>query len=502
MKIENDLRLGWNRLRQHLDIGQRSTPGATVQAAASAQAPALSELFPRLARYRLLIVTGLALFLVWEVVTRGVAAYLAEDNPEAALWLRSTQPTALTKLADERLNPKPKAEQNELSQQAGQETSSADKPVTQGTDVAQERSAEQAFPGSIADTTKDLDEIKAWAVLALRNDPLNARALRILGQLAQRTDQKQADALMQAAAERSLHESFAVYSTMLKSYREADYRATLRYADILLRTRNLARPYVMPIVAKLAETPEASDQLKALLAKNPPWRPQFFNYLPRGVSDARTPLDIFLSLRDTSTPPTSTDLRSYLDFLIQHGFHDLAYYAWLQFLPPEQLSKVGRLFNGNFQTAPSGLPFDWVFTGGNGVTLQVAERPDEEGDNALLMEFGPGRVEFGGVTQLVLLPPGSYQLKGKYKSDLVSQRGLQWRVLCGSKSLGESRPVTGTEPAWEDFVVSFTVPEDCPAQKIKLALDARSASETFVSGSIWYDDLSITRAPEAEQTLQ
>ena len=62
--------------------------------------------------------------------------------------------------------------------------------------------------------------------------------------------------------------------------------------------------------------------------------------------------------------------------------------------------------------------------------------------------------------------------------------------------------MTGTEPAWEDFVVSFTVPEDCPAQKIKLALDARSASETFVSGSIWYDDLSITRAPEADPPPQ
>ena len=47
----------------------------------------------------------------------------------------------------------------------------------------------------------------------------------------------------------------------------------------------------------------------------------------------------------------------------------------------------------------------------------------------LLIEFGPGRVDFGsGLSELVLLPPGAYKLEGKYKSDLVSQRGLQWSV--------------------------------------------------------------------------
>ena len=482
-----------NQPAQQLEGRPRNTGATTAQSAASAAAPTLNQLFPRLARYRPLIITGVALFLVWEVVTRGLAAYLAEVNPQAALWLRSTQPIALAKLADETLNPK-QAESDSTSQRTGQDGSSAEKPTPQNADPAEGRSADETSTRSPAPVAADLDQIKAWATLALRNDPLNTRALRVLGQVAHRSsDPLRADALMQAAAERSLHESRAIFWTMRKKYREADYETALHYADILLRTRQLVHPYVLPMLAKLTETPGASDQLKQLLAKNPPWRPQFFAYLPRGISDARTPLDIFLSLKDTATPPSSTDLQPYLDFLIQHGFQDLAYYAWLQFLSPEQLSKVGHLFNGNFQTAPSGLPFDWTFKGGNAVTLQIAERLDQEGDNALLIEFGPGRVEFGGVSQLVVLAPGRYQLHGKHKSDLVSQRGLQWRILCGSTSLGESRPVMGTEPSWEEFEVSFTVPEDCPAQTIKLALDARSASETFVSGSIWYDDLGISR---------
>ena len=133
-----------------------------------------------------------------------------------------------------------------------------------------------------------------------------------------------------------------------------------------------------------------------------------------------------------------------------------------------------------------------MFRGGHGVTIQLSERPDHPGDNALLIEFGPGRVDFGGVTQMVLLPAGDYHLSGKYKSELVSQRGMVWRVSCGSKMVGESFPVRGSDPAWKDFGISFSVPPDgCPAQKVELVLDARSASETFVSGSTWYDDLRI-----------
>ena len=53
-----------------------------------------------------MILTTLAVFLVWEVITRSIAAYLADTSPEAAIRLRSTNPTALLNLADTRLNAK------------------------------------------------------------------------------------------------------------------------------------------------------------------------------------------------------------------------------------------------------------------------------------------------------------------------------------------------------------------------------------------------------------
>jgi hypothetical protein len=312
----------------------------------------------------------------------------------------------------------------------------------------------------------------------------------------------QTQKLMQAAVKRSLLESVAVYWMMRKSFQDLDYKAALRYADTLMRTRPQAVVHIMPIMGQMAERPQASEDLKLLLANNPPWRAQFFSYFPQAISDARTPLDILLSVKESANPPSADELRPYLDFLIQHGFYDLAYYTWLQFLPPDQLAQAGHLYNGGFDAPPSGTPFDWVLTKGTGVTAQTAAKADRPGQRTLHLQFGPGRVEYHDVTQLIMLAPGSYQFHGKYKGDLVSERGLEWRVICAAKDqnvIGQGVVSRSANSQWQDLQFSLTVPQaDCPAQYVKLVFDARSASEKFISGNIWFDDFQITREETTE----
>jgi hypothetical protein len=78
---------------------------------------------------------------------------------------------------------------------------------------------------------------------------------------------------------------------------------------------------------------------------------------------------------------------------------------------------------------------------------------------------------------------------------LYARRGMQWRIACvNGPSLGESQLFRGVASDWRTFEFAFTVPErGCTVQSVKLTLVARSPSEKLVSGSIWFDDLSISR---------
>jgi hypothetical protein len=463
----------------------------------------------RSTKFRSLILAGLALFILFEVITRSLPAYFAAASPETALHLRSGYPAAILNLAEAQLSRKPKL--NTLSpvgESVRDDTApgNAEHPhsavTADSSDTASSIASKPDASSSYQYQPRPDARIQSAIEKALQQDPLNARAFRLLGQLSSLgSDEEQTRALMEAAVRRSKLESIAVNWMLRKSYVDQDYRAALGYADILLRTRSRGIDVAMPVLGKIAEIPSGKYELKQLLKTDPPWRELFFRQLLSTVTDARTPLELLLDLKDTSTPPTKLDLAAYLNFLVEHRFYELAYYTWLQFLPPAQLDRAGNLYNGDFATAPSGLPFDWVFTKGTGVSLQIAPLDNKTALQALSLQFGPGRIDYS-IAELIVLSSGDYRFSGKYKSDLVSERGLQWRIACaGDKpaDLGQSEAVSVTTPEWKDFEFSFTVPEkDCPAQYIRLVFDARSASERFISGTIRYADLRLVRAPEPD----
>src|SRR5262249_41372261 len=111
-----------------------------------------------------------------------------------------------------------------------------------------------------------------------------------------------------------------------------------------------------------------------------------------------------------------------------------------------------------------------------------------------------GRVDSPVIaSQLIMLAPGNYQFQGKYRSDIVNQQGLQWRITCAggpSTELGASLKGTGGQLAWEEIAISFTVPNaNCLAQYLRLVFGASRPSEQFISGSVRYDDLKVVSEP-------
>ncbi|MGO8842748.1 MAG: hypothetical protein ACLQF1_16965, partial [Methyloceanibacter sp.] len=155
--------------------------------------PGLFALANRSARFRLLILVPIALFLVWEVLTRSLAAYYADASPEAALRLDSTNPTALLNLAEDTLNLDESFKSVAPVLAPPRSLASSGSSHAKGVESSQDATSRSSSGESTqsAGTDQNYAQIQSWAELALLHDPLNARAFRILGQISDLTSDEE-----------------------------------------------------------------------------------------------------------------------------------------------------------------------------------------------------------------------------------------------------------------------------------------------------------------------
>jgi hypothetical protein len=420
---------------------------------------------------RVVIFAILGLALCWLVISHSVVAFLSTAAPELALQIRSHNSQALLRLVEDQLHTI--AEDGDKKQNSRRLSSSR------------------------------IEALRENAQRALIAAPLSARAYRVLGQIAEiEGSATKAERFMYAAVRRSLNERIAVDWMIRQSADRKSHQATAYYADVLLRSTPGVTAYVTPVLAQMAEDSAGKSEINKLLMTNPSWRRAFFSQLGASITDARTPFDLFLSLKESSAPPTADELNSYQSFLFKHKLYDLAYSVWLEFLPPNELASAGFLFNGDFEKKPSGSPFDWQTRPGANVIVDFAPPPQNASNHALVVDLGPGRVEFRGVSQTILLPPGDYVFKGTFMGEIHGPRGVQWNVRCtdGKATIGQSKMILGSFPDWRAFEFPIIVPDnDCAAQIIELKLAARSPSEKLAFGAIWFDDFSISRTEGASK---
>ena len=260
-------------------------------------------------------------------------------------------------------------------------------------------------------------EVRGLAERALVYSPLEARAFRILGDVA---PEGSGEPFMRAALRRSLSESRAAYSLMKTSFVKQKYADAARYADILLRSRPNMMKSVAPYLVRMAETEDATPDVVRVLKNNPPWRVAFFAELLAVVTNAGTPLRLMLPLKTTPFPVIPDELNYYLTLLKDKRLFDFAYFVWDQNLTGEKRRELDLLFNGDFNHTPTVWYFDWSIVGsGKGVTIQIAPLPDEPRRRGLGLSYGPGRADAHYVAEYIRLGPGAYRMTGSYRGDLA-----------------------------------------------------------------------------------
>jgi hypothetical protein len=434
----------------------------------------------------------LSLMFLWLVLTKSLPYALAPNSPDTALALNPNNPVALLVKAEEHRAKLVALTNFGVEKPKGMEDGGREERFNTLSRLPEAKES----GGEPLERETLRGEIRELALRALANDPLNARAIRSLAEVT--SDADQVHLLMQKAFEHSRRESVAAFWLLNNSYYRKDFKATLRYSDILLRTRPELGTYIYSYLALLASEAEGRSLLVDRLASEPAWRRQFFQVFPLSSKDADAPLLVLTALRDAGKPVSDKELAAYLNSLISTNRIDAAYNAWLQFLTEAQLEKIELLTNGRFENKPSGLPFDWRIDPGVNATADFVPLAKNSAGHAFHIKFGDGRIQFPRMSQVLFLPPGRYRVEGKLRGAISGKRGLRWQIHCASGSqriLGETEMLLGQSMQWRVFSFDAEVPQltECSGEIVRLIHDSRSASEELLSGEVWFSDLRLKR---------
>ncbi|PPD41661.1 MAG: hypothetical protein CTY15_13185 [Methylocystis sp.] len=397
---------------------------------------------------------GLSLALAWMICVRTLADMLAAESPLDALFWDPAHPVALGNVATTELE-------------------------RAGNDAERRVNARRA-----AD----------YAGRLVARDPFASGGLSLFGATQDRLGAKpERVAKIMRVAGKNLPIDIVAHGWLYDyAARTANAADMLTELDILLRGRpSLGPKFVPSVLALLAARPEAEAGLVNLLAASPIWRSPFLFYLCTQPGDSDRLLRIFNRLRQTAAPPAMSEVGPLIDRLLAEQKVDQAYLLWVDSLPAERLTKLGLLYNHDFEYPLTGLPFDWRFVAAKGVAITVE---GEEKRRKLNVEFQGGRVQFRNVSHLLVLAPGKYALNGVSQTEgLENARGLRWRLYCVASTtvLAETSVVKGTT-APKRFRNEFVVPDaGCELQNLVLEIPSRIASEEQVSGMASYSDLGI-----------
>jgi hypothetical protein len=166
-----------------------------------------------------------------------------------------------------------------------------------------------------------------------------------------------------------------------------------------------------------------------------------------------------------------------------------------RYLTPRGSSVSGSelVENAGFETAPSGVGFDWRVDPCSGVAVTVDSRLSHSGSSSLRVVFdGQGNVDFHHVGQPVWLETGRYRLSAWVRSDdLTTDQGLALHLK--APGLDVFTPAATGSQGWTPVTVEFTVSGSAVPGRLEIVRCPSARFDNRIRGTAWIDDVSLVR---------
>lgn len=390
-----------------------------------------------------LVVAVVSVFTAWQILAVAQARALAESAPEEALLWRPEDPRALGHLA----------ERTFTDAAAG------------GRSVAQAR-----------------DDARA----ALRASPLEVRALRVLGWVADDAgDDRRALRLMSLAASRSQRDVSSHLWMFHNRLGARDYNAAFAHADALMRHGGTLRETAVLMASAAGADDAAAAALTRRLQTGPVWRGTFVRELAAS-QDPDVTLSILLAVKEAGATIRPEESSALANRLFRVGRPREAYLAWVLLLPPAGYDVLDNVYDGGFEGPEAAGPFAWTLPR-RGAAIGAAPG---RGGRVLIAEAGAGKAQVLA-RQMMVLTPGVYRMSVESRLESMGGGGMEWAVSCADGPKGSlGRLAVPASDDWIPASTTFAVPAGCEVQRLEL----RSLGKGGAFARSAFDNVSIKLA--------
>ena len=240
-----------------------------------------------------------------------------------------------------------------------------------------------------------------------------------------------------------------------------------------------------------------------ILAEGMPHAPRasqsYLRYLMsyRNKSDAEAVWNWMLFHQNLDDPIVS----EYLNFLFSDGRYAAAQHAWAIYLGDRSNGylKSNLLFNGGFETKPSGSVYDWIIESPNspGVQTDIDSTLPHSGKQSLRIRFaGKENVNYGHVHQAAFLSPGEYRFESYIRTqDITTDQGIAFHIYDRENSSildVRTESVRGTHD-WMKVELVFRVPVNPRLLEFQIVRNPSGKFDNKIGGVAWVDSISLVK---------
>jgi len=235
--------------------------------------------------------------------------------------------------------------------------------------------------------------------------------------------------------------------------------------------------------------------------------------LPPGPHAAQLYLRYWIQLGDLDRTKSSWDwtlahhdadvpiARDYLSFLLGKYKYQDAAAAWVLFLGDRRngYREANWLYNGDFETEPSGVPFDWQIGGADGqADTTIDSGQSHTGNHSLRIRFaGTENVNYADTVQKTSVPQGTYRFSAYIRTqDITTDKGIAFRIFDPEDSSNlnaRTEQFIGTTAGWTRVEQIVRVPSATKLIEVQVIREPTLKFDNRVSGTAWIDTVSLSR---------